>query len=146
MPSLLTSADKESFIKDYLNFFDTFKVKIIVWKNPLKSVSNVNSPAIFGYGDNSNLTNFTYVPVSGIYYGIVTHIKDQQLISFQEANDTYPAGEVSIDVSGDANDFIKDGPTLFIQIENQKYHIISEDKDRNFLGYPFYSYELRKTN
>lgn len=146
MPSLLTSADKNAFIADYINFFDTFKEEIIVWKTPKKVFADIDLPAIFGYGDNSNSSNFTYVPVSGVYSGIVTYPTEQVEGSIPDANEKLSAGEISIDVSGDASDFIKNGTTLVVQIGGEKFTIISEDRDRNFLGYRFYTYKLRRSS
>jgi len=146
MPSLLTTSDKNAFIENYIDFFDTFKERIVVWKNPKKVFSNVNLSAIFGYGDNSNTANFTYIPVSGIYSGVVNYESEQMESTIGEANEKLSAGEIFIEVSGDAKDFINDGTTPFIQIGNEKFTLISEDRDRNFLGYKFYSYKLKKSN
>jgi|GEM_PF-4108121 len=146
MPSLLTTSDKNAFIENYIDFFDTFKERIVVWKNPKKVFSNVNLSAIFGYGDNSNTANFTYIPVSGVYSGVVNYGNDQMESTIGEANERLSAGEIFIEVSGDAKDFINDGTTPFIQIGNEKFTLISEDRDRNFLGYKFYSYKLKRSN
>ena len=59
--------------------FDTFKREIVIFKEPIKVINNVTSNNSYaGYGESSNQVEFTYVPVSGVFSGIVSYYEDQQ--------------------------------------------------------------------
>lgn len=146
MASLISSGDKESFQNSYLDFFDTFKEAIVIYKTPKKVFSNPSTPGVYGYGEQSNVKNYTSVPVSGVFSGIVTYSNDQTDEPLSDANERLSDGEVMIDISGDARNFINDGVTPLIEINNSKFTLISSERRRSFLDLELYSFKLKITN
>ena len=79
MANLLTANDKVGLTGALGDHFDTFKREIVIFKEPIKVINNVTSNNSYaGYGESSNQVEFTYVPVSGVYSGIVSYYEDQQ--------------------------------------------------------------------
>lgn len=146
MASLISAADKASFQNSYLNFFDTFKEAIVIYKTPKKVFSNISAPGVYGYGEQSNVQNYTTIPVSGVFSGVVTYSNDQIDGPISDANERLSDGEVMIDVSGSARNFINDGVTALIEINNSKFTLISSERRRNFLDLELYSFKLKIAN
>ena len=146
MASLISSTDRESFQNSYLDFFDTFKEAIVVYKTPKKVFSNSSTPGVYGYGEQSNVKNYTSVPVSGLFSGIVTYSNDQINEPLSDANERLSDGEIMIEVSGDARNYIKDGITTLIDIAGVKFTVKSSERRRNFLDLEFYSFKLKVTD
>ena len=146
MASLISSTDRESFENSYLDFFDTFKEAIVVYKTPKKVFSNSSTPGVYGYGEQSNVKNYTSVPVSGLFSGIVTYSNDQINEPLSDANERLSDGEIMIEVSGDARNYIKDGITTLIDIAGVKFTVKSSERRRNFLDLEFYSFKLKVTD
>ena len=145
MASLISSTDRESFQNSYLDFFDTFKEAIVIYKTPKKVFSNSSTPGVYGYGEQSNVKNYTSVPVSGLFSGIVTYSNDQIDGPFSDANEKLADGEVMIEVSGDARNYINDGVTPLIDIAGVKFTTKSSERRRDFLGLELYSFKLKIT-
>ena len=146
MASLISSTDRESFQNSYLDFFDTFKEAIVIYKTPKKVFANISAPGVYGYGGKSNVENYTLVPVSGVFSGIVTYSNDQINEPLSDANERLSDGEVMIEVSGDASNYIKNGVTTLIDIDGVKFTVKSSERRRNFLSLEFYSFKLKVTD
>ena len=146
MASLISSTDRKSFQNSYLDFFDTFKEAIVIYKTPKKVFSNSSTPGVYGYGEQSNVKNYTSVPVSGLFSGIVTYSNDQINDPLSDANERLSDGEIMIEVSGDARNYIKDGVTTLIDIAGVKFTVKSSERRRDFLGLEFYSFKLKVTD
>lgn len=146
MPSLISEDDKVSFRNIYIDFFESFKQDITVYKTPKKIVSNVSEQGTYGYGSKAHSTNFTLIPVSGTFSAVVTYAEDQIDDTLSDANEKLQAGEAIIDVSGDARDYIKNGITSLIEINGSKFIVMSHERLKDFLGYNFYSYRLKETS
>ena len=146
MSSLISSSDKESFQNSYLDFFDTFKENIVIYKTPKKTFVNTASPSAYGYGEKSNVNNFTLTPVSGVYPAIVTYADEQKIERLSDANEILQEGQVSIDIKKDAKDFIESGVTTLIDINGSKFVLWSSARKKNFLDLEMYSYKLKVTN
>lgn len=146
MASLISSTDRESFQNSYLDFFDTFKEAIVIYKTPKKVFSNPSTPGVYGYGEQSNVKNYTSVPVSGLFSGIVTYSNDQINEPLSDANERLSDGEIMIEVSGDARNYIKDGVTTLIDIAGVKFTVKSSERRRDFLDLEFYSFKLKVTD
>ena len=55
-------------------------------------------------------------------------------------------GMIKIKVEKDARDYIKDGKTERVIVDNSSFNIVSDDKLQNFLGLKYYVYFLEKTD
>ena len=146
MASLISSTDKRSFENSFIDFFDTFKEEIVVYKTPKKVFSNVSVPGIYGYGEKSSAGNFTLIPVSGTFSGIVTYSNDQGDRILGDTNETLSEGEIFIDVSGDARNYINNGVTQSIEIKGSKFISASAERRKDFLDLELYSFKLKTTN
>ena len=51
MASLISSTEKANLVKIFTDVFDTFKQEIVVHKEPIKVVNQINLSAIFGYDE-----------------------------------------------------------------------------------------------
>lgn len=145
MSNLISNSDKALFTGSYNDFFDTFKKKIIIYKEPIKVATSVNSQSMYGYETESNETNYTYTPVSGIFYGIVsTKPTAESQEQIKEANVSFNAGNLNLKVEEDARNFIKKDKTERIEIEGRNYNLIGGDKRVSFLSKDFFIFNLEE--
>ena len=146
MASLLTSNDISGFTGVLEDHFDTFSKNIIIHKEPIKQIDNVAATNYAGYNESSNATNFTFVPVSGIYPAIVNYFNDQESEAIPELGGiSVGKGVVRIKVKDDAKDFIKKGKTERIDIDEDSFNAITDEKVQNYLGSKYYVYYLERT-
>jgi len=149
MANLITTGDKHQLTGMMGDHFDTFKTEIVVYKEPQKVISNVTSNNSYaGYGASSNPVEFTYVPVSGIYSGIVNYSNNQESELGEDlGNIMIGKGVVRIKVQQDARDFILNGAkTEAIKIDGSTFNTITDDKVQNYLGLKYYIFYLEKTD
>lgn len=146
MASLLSSADKTRWSQDLETIFDTFKQNIVIIKEPRIVVTDVSRPRIFGYNQDSDPANITYVPVSGVFPAIVNFEKNQRADRLNETANLVGLGQITIKVQKDASDFISVGKTMGIEIDSQSFDLVSFQSTRGFLPSLYYIYELGKQN
>tara|TARA_R100000995_G_scaffold80657_1_gene52643 strand:+ start:31 stop:474 length:444 start_codon:yes stop_codon:yes gene_type:complete len=146
MASLLTSNDISGFTGVLEDHFDTFSKNITIHKEPIKEISSVSATNYVGYNDSSNTSNFTLIPVSGIYPAIVNYFNDQESEAIPELGGiSVGKGVVRIKVKDDAKDFIKKGKTERIDIDEDSFNTITDEKVQNYLGSKYYVYYLERT-
>ena len=144
MASLITSEEKAILTGTFQDVFDTFKREIIIYKEPKETISDISESLIFGYED-SNSTNYTYTPVSGSFYGTVRY-NDLQEEDFQPTmNMDISKGVVRIKVQKEAKDFIEEGKTDRIEVDDKTFDIISDVAVKRFLDSEFFVYYLQAT-
>jgi len=149
MASLVTSSDKLALTGALGDHFDTFKRDIVVFKEPIKVISNVYSNNNYaGYGESSNPIEFTYVPVSGVYSAIVSYYSDQTPeLGDNIGNVIINKGSVKIKVEQSARDFILDGTkTESIKIDGNTFNKYSSEQVQNYLDLYYYIFYLEKTD
>jgi hypothetical protein len=146
MASLLSDADKVRWTQDLETVFNTFKQNIVVVKEPKIVLADVAKPRIFGYNKDSDTSNISYIPVSGVFPAIVNFEKNQIADRFHENGNLIGLGRVIIKVQKDASDFISVGKTLGIEIDTQSFDLVSFKSTRGFLPSLYYIYELGKQN
>jgi hypothetical protein len=144
MANLISSEEQAGLTGIYGDFFDTFKETIIIYKEPTRVISEINTSQLFGYGEVTNLANYEYIPNSGVFEGLVRYSKD--VAEFENAEEfglTSPTSEISIKIEKDAKDFIATGGKVEkVIIGNQTYKIISDFLEDGFLSKDYYTYEL----
>ena len=146
MASLLSDGDKARWVQDLETIFDTFKQNIVIIKEPKIQLINEAKPRIFGYNEDSDPSNITYIPVSGIYPAIVKFEKEQKADRLNETANLLGLGRVTIKVKKDASDFISNGKTIAIEIDSQSFKLKSFKSTRGFIPALYYIYELEKQN
>jgi len=146
MASLISEEEKKKLASMFDDIFDTFKRDIVIYKEPKKIVNQINTSQLFGYGDFSNLVNYTYVPVSGVYPAIVKYNEQQTTNFVEEIQSNISIGTVSIKVQKDCRDFIANGKTEKIEFDNKIFNVISDDAVKSFLNATeYYIYQLEVT-
>jgi hypothetical protein len=98
--------------------------------------------------NNENLSEdqVTYTPVSGVYNAIVRHKKNNKFEFLPETRAVFFDGDIAIKVKQDARDYILQGRTENITINNRKYTVSSDEWVQNFLGLKYYYFGLKAAN
>lgn len=148
MNNLVSTSEISTFTGVQGDLFNLFKRPIVVIKEPQKTVTNVTSGIYAGYGDGSDMDNITYIPISGIYYAKIryTNEQDQGYIPQLKTIIEEGKGKVTIKVEEDCKNFIENGKTLHVIVDNQMYNLSSRFKIRNYLGLTYYQYDLEGEN
>ncbi len=150
MSNLLSSSEIIGFTGDAVNLFDTASQfhSITVVKESQKSLSNINSSnEIFGYGNTSDLNNITYIQNSGVFRAVVINpTKDYQDKVFPQIPIILNKGNKIIKVETLAKEYIEQGTTERIIINNETFILDSTAMARNYGGLIYYYFALQKTS
>ena len=146
MPSLIPQADISGFTGALADHFDTFKREIIVYKEPQRVVNSGPFDSVLAGYEDSSSTNVSYVPVSGVYSGLVVYEDDQDTRYVNMLNSNVNKGVIKIKVEKDARDFIKNGKTERIEVDEKSFNTISDDKIQNYIGLNYYIFYLEATD
>jgi hypothetical protein len=145
MSSLISGSSASELTGVLGDHFDTFQRTIVVHKEPIKRVVQVNSSSSYaGYGETSNQTNFTYTPQNSSFPAIVIYGLKQTEIFSQVGS--FPAGTIKIKVKEDAANYINEGKTEKIEVDGKSFNAVTADKMQNYLGLKFYIYYLERTS
>ena len=143
MASLISNSNKAEFYKVLEDHFDTFKREIIVHREPIKSVTDIQNNALHGYGDAAENGNISYITQKKSFFAIVNY-NNQQLESSTEVG-TLESGTVKIKVQKEAADYIKGGKVEKIEVDGQTFNKVTDDKVQDYLGTKFYIFYLKAT-
>jgi len=144
--SYISSDVAASFSNEYDQFFDYFSRAFIVNKDPIRVINQLSSPMIYGYGQNSDQTNFTYVPVTGVFNGRIyyNNAKDNDVVD-PDLKVIFAKGDVTLKVKKPARDFIANGKTINLEFDGKTWNIITEDIVKKYLNNSYYVYGLEQT-
>jgi hypothetical protein len=149
--SFLSSTDISMITGAAADLFETFTLNrtrtITVYKQPIKNISNPTTNSFPGYGPASNNNNITsYTIVSGTFPAVITYIGEQSSKDLHELKKTVPdAAKVRIRVEKNCSDYIENGKTEKIVVNNDSYNVIAEREVNSILGLNYYHYYLGKT-
>ena len=144
MASLITSGEAAALTGIFNDIFDTFKRNIVIWKEPVKTVTTINDSFLYGYDYVSNPVNYTSAPVSGVFEAVVKY-NDQMDKSYDSnVNSYFPEGYVRIKVKPETKNFIESGKTERIDFDNKSFNIESQTTPKKFLGNEYYVYYLKE--
>ena len=146
MPSLIPQSDISGFTGALADHFDTFKRKIIIYKAPQRIVETGPFDSVLAGYDDSSSPNVTYVPVSGVYSGLVVYEDEQDTRYVNMLSSSVNKGVIKIKVEKDARDFIKKGKTERIEVDEKSFNTISDDKIQNYIGLNYYIFYLEATD
>jgi hypothetical protein len=145
MGELLSTTDKANFQASYLDIFETFKKEIVVHKEPIKKVDKTNSESTLpGYNESSNITNYTFIPVSQAFYALIRYNAKQETRVADEVGVQIPEGQVVIKVKQDARDYIMNGKTEKITFDGKSFNLITRDAVRDYFGMKIYVFSLEE--
>ena len=123
--------------------FDTFKETITVFKEPKKIISNLSQSIYAGYGAQKEIV--TYQTVKQTFEALV-NFRDRQAQDYlDEIKIQDIRGDVRIKVEETAKDYIKNGKTQSIVVQEKNYNIVTDDGTREFLGKKYYVFHLEAT-
>lgn len=120
--------------------------RMIVHREPKKTISNVNTSSYYGYDKNKSVSdNVTLVPQSSVFPCIVRHKTDKQENQFiPESMIRVIDGDLRIKIETDAKNYIEAETIKSIELDGQFFNLNSEPFSQNFLGLRFYYYDLGK--
>jgi len=146
MASLISTSERTGITAAFNDIFDTFKRQIVVYKEPIKVLADLNSDMFFGYDlpFEAKPANYSYQIVSGSYYAMVRYADDMSSEDTHELNSSIPEGQVRVKVQVDAFNFIESGKTEKIMFDDKNYNLVSESSVAKFLDSTFYVYHLRE--
>ena len=147
MANLLSDTDKAYFTGVLGDLFDTFQRSIVVHKEPVKTISNINTSNTYaGYGDTPNLENIEYVPKSQTFQAMISYMDRAQSSLDTEINISVPKNAaVRIKVKQDCRDYIKTGRTERVEIDGKSFNVIGDESIKYNFGYSLYVYYLELT-
>jgi hypothetical protein len=147
MANLLSDTDKAYFTGVLGDLFETFQRSIIVHKEPVKTISNINSNNSYaGYGDTPNLENIEYITKSKTFEAMVSYMDKAQSSLDTEINIQIPRNAaVRIKVKGDCRDYIKLGKTERIEIDGKSFNVTGDESVKYNFGYYLFVYYLELT-
>ena len=144
MGRLLTSTEIASLTGAIGDSFDTFKKEIVVFKQPIRTIADLNVSFLYGYDTEYKKSNYTYTPVSGVYNALVISNASPATDAFiDEAKIEVPDNEIKIKVEKEARDFIKNGmKNERVVIDDRDYYINGSDKKVSMLTKDYYVFKL----
>lgn len=148
MPSLITATERSNLTGIFNDIFDTFQRAIFIYKEPLK-VPNPNARPesfAFGFGENQTEDAYTYIERTGVYPATIRYAMSASDNTFKRLPDTnvwIPEGGCSIKVKKECRDFINDGKTEKIIVDEKTYFLNSEERKQMFLDSEFWVFVLQ---
>lgn len=144
--SFLTDTEKTTFKDALTDHFETFKQTITVHKEPKRNTISRTASTFAGYGPTSNTANITLVPVNSTFDAIITNERNPREDSIiGDLHTSIPVTRTRIKVKVAAKNYIDNGKTECIEINNKKFNLITSDGFQIFLGDVYYLYALEET-
>ena len=145
MASLVSASERAELQTIFEDIFDTFKREIVIHKEPKKVLASIDVNHIFGYGEPSQEQNITYIPRSATFDATISYkMSPSDTAYVQDINSFIPGDLVKIKVEAATKDYIMTGGnTEYIEFDNKKFNLASEDIESNFLGVCFHMFFLR---
>ena len=104
MASLISDTEKANLVKIFTDVFDTFKREIVVHKEPIKVINQINLTAIFGYDEYSNESNYSYESNNKTIYAVVRYSANHGFADVDKNTLNIIKGDASIKVDKTGSD------------------------------------------
>jgi hypothetical protein len=145
MPSLISTTERAVLTGIFNDIFDTFQRTIVVYKESLKTpVGNGLNDGLFGFGESQTQDAFTYSEVTGVFPAVVRYLSVEQPMTLNPEIVTYiPGGEVTIKVRKDCREYINNGKTEKILIDERVFLLDGEERKQTFLDSEFWVFKLK---
>jgi hypothetical protein len=144
MASLISSGEKVILSGVFDDVFDTFSRQIVIYKEPVKTVSSINESNLFGYGDSSNQVNYSYTAQSETHLAIIKYADQQSQNYHSDMGGFIPDGGVRIKVKAPCKNYIESGKTEKIEFDGKSWDVTTTDAVKRFLDSEFYVYYLER--
>jgi len=153
MAGFVSDSEKAGVVAVFSGSFDTWSRNIIIFKEPLKTAIPIppsQDNNLFGFEDQQQDPIYTYTLKSGIYPAIIKYMDIESNLSMSAPLLPEPlfhvyAGHISIKVKRDCRDYLNDGPTDRIIVDNRTYLQESDERKQTYMGSEYYIFTLRKT-
>ena len=142
--SFLSNSDKTWFQDSADSWFETFKSRITVVKEPIKNISANNSPFL-GYEPDTSIQEVTYTPRNEDFDAVVKYEDPKAVESIPEVKSKFTNQPVSIQVKKDARDYIINDVTIKIIYQDKSFNVMSSDVIRNYFNTIYYVFYLEET-
>mgnify|MGYP000116674035 CR=1 FL=1 len=146
MASLISSTEKAVLTGIFNDIFDTFKRQVTVYKEPKKIIQEIDLDGVFGYGEYSQVANYEYIPVTGVYDAVIKYANDAEYKEVDDVTSNIPFGHAVIKVKENARDFIKNGKTEKITFDEKTFELASSDKVQRFLDSEYFIFLVKSTD
>jgi len=144
MPSLISTTERAILTGIFVDIFDTFQRRIVVYKEPVKTLRttlNANN-LIFGFGESQTEDAFSYSEVTGVFPAVIRYAtQDTELEKTSSVR--LSEGEVSIKVKRDCRDFINTGKTEKFVFDDKTFLLMDEERKQTFLDSEFFIFKLK---
>lgn len=147
MAGYLSNSQIAIFQSGFQQHFNTFKRLITINREPIKTLIADPTQPYAGYGNETDLDNFTLTPVSGSYYAHIIYPRAGSP-KFERGNtqDSFADGKTRIKVDISGRNYIESGKVENILVDGKTYNLGSQFTPQNYVGQTYYWYELCETN
>ena len=146
MASLISDSEKADLVKIFTDVFDTFKREIVVHKDPIKVINQINLSAIFGYDEYSNEDNYSYESSNKTISAVVRYSTNHGFTEVDKNTLNVIKGDASIKVDKTGRDYINNGKTEKIVIDGKTFNVDGQEIIQRFLDSEFYIFNLKLTS
>ena len=146
MASLISDTEKANLVSIFTDIFDTFKRDIIVHKEPIKVIDQIDLTAIFGYDEYSNETNYSHETDSKTIQAVVRYSTNHGFADIDKGAVNYITGDASVKVNKAGRDYINNGSTEKIVIDGKSFNVDGQELIQRFLDSEFYIFNLKLTS
>ena len=146
--SIISASIKSDFSSAIQELYDDLTTEIVVHKEPIKQFTSITNNPLYGYGNESEQSNITYTPVSGIFDARVRFdnpLSSHPTNATRELNIRIPKGGAVIETTSEVKDYILNGKTERIDIHGKSFNVISDWSLHDYLGLKFYYFTLENT-
>lgn len=147
MSTLLSTSEIGEFVSDIQDHFDTFSQfhTVVVIKPPLKQIIDINDQQFNGFGLQNNEDNFINIPQSGVW-NCMTYTPNQwEDDYFGPSPNILVKGDLVIKVEEEANNYINNGKTDFLIVDNENYTIEGGGMPVTYGTQQYFYYTLKRT-
>ncbi len=114
---MFTDAERAELSSLYSIAFESFKERVVAYKNATETILNTSSNYNFAYGPNQPNLDISHKIQSGVFYATIQHMNsltDQTLDVKGESPIFVSSPFVKIGVTGDDRDFLADAKKLVV--------------------------------
>tara|TARA_Y100000361_G_C11069992_1_gene295159 strand:+ start:98 stop:547 length:450 start_codon:yes stop_codon:yes gene_type:complete len=147
--ALISDTEKAAIKLAYEEFFTNFKQTITVHRKAKTAIVDIYLDQLFGYGQYSGPTHFTYTPVNQTFDALVIYQQDQNNTSDVAMLNEIRAGvldsEVLIKVKETCKTYLSHKDVERIDIGTKSYILISEEVQVHKVLDDYFIFKLKET-
>ena len=147
MSSLISSTELASFVSGIRDHFETFASMhtLIIIKEPLKQIVNIENNEYYGYGQPSAPENYILTPQSGVFNCMTYDQNTWEDENFDPVPISLAKGDAYIKVEELAKNYIDNQKTELVVLDNLEYNIVGGPLPKNYGTQNYYYYSLNRT-